>query len=152
MKILFLSIFIISIFSIIISNTEDTEFVEKFKPTYINKGFGPYPPKYSKVKIHYKVSLMTGELIDSTYDRRKLFQFQLDKDEVISCLNIIIPKMRIGEKTSFICPPELAYGSTNGKVPANSYLNFDISSLSLIIVLLPKFPTNISLTAHSLLA
>ncbi len=56
---------------------------------------------------------------------------QLGVGKFIKGLDEGIKTMLIGEKATFIIPPELAYGNkTNGIIPANSVLYFDIELIS----------------------
>ena len=129
MKILFKAFLLLTLIVIITTNTKDPEFVEKFKPKYITKGFGSLPNKNSIVKLHYTTYLLPGDKkIDSSYDRRKLYKFQLNRDQAIPCWEEVIPKMQIGEKIYVICPSDLAYGKDGIQkvVPPNSDLGFEI--------------------------
>lgn len=129
MKNLFISLLSLSFFILVLSNTKDPEFMEKFKVKHITPGFGAYPPYKNWVKLHYTGTFPeTGNQFDSSYKSRRLFQFKLHSNKAIKCFDEVIPRMQVGEKTYFVCPAALAYGKDGvpGKIPPNQDLAFEV--------------------------
>ena len=82
---------------------------------------------HSKIKVHYKGFLENGKLFDSSYKRKKPFQFQIGTKQVIEGWEIGLIGMKIGGKRTLIVPPELGYGEREmGAIPANSTLIFEV--------------------------
>lgn len=61
------------------------------------------------VSIHYEGTLINGEKFDSTYDRDKVFSFDLGKAEVIAGLQEGVTGLNVGTKAVLIIPSHLAY-------------------------------------------
>jgi len=83
---------------------------------------------HSKIKVHYKGFLENGTVFDSSYKRKKPFQFQIGTKQVIEGWEIGLIGMKLGGKRTFIVPPELAYGKKGAGsiIPPNSKLIFEI--------------------------
>jgi len=88
------------------------------------------PPKGSEVHVHYVGTLLDGTKFDSSRDRGEPFVFKLGEGQVIKGWDIGVATMHKGEKSILTCKPEYAYGSqAQGKIPANSTLQFEVELL-----------------------
>lgn len=112
----------------------------KIKPTKsglylikLKKGTGRKAKLGDKVTIHYKGSLINGQVLASSIDKGKPYTFTIGKDEVIEAWNEAILNMRIGEKVKIIAPSKLAYGELGykNKIPPFATLIFEIKLLKL---------------------
>lgn len=95
----------------------------------INKeGTGIKPAKGNKVFVNYKLSLLSGEVIDSSDVHGGPFEFVVGSNGVIPGWEHSILDMKAGEKRTVVLPPELAYGASGagGVIPPNSFLVFDM--------------------------
>jgi len=89
------------------------------------------PPKGSEVHVHYVGTLLDGTKFDSSRDRGEPFVFKLGEHQVIKGWDIGVATMHKGEKSILTCKPEYAYGSqAQGKIPANSTLQFEVELLN----------------------
>ncbi|MBN2639067.1 MAG: FKBP-type peptidyl-prolyl cis-trans isomerase [Bacteroidales bacterium] len=104
------------------------------KPTktglyFINKktGKGLHPQAGDVVTVQYTGYLLDGKKFDSSYDRKKPFEFTLGKHQVISGWDEGIAMMRKGGKATLIIPSDLGYGPRSvGPIPPYSTLVFDV--------------------------
>lgn len=89
------------------------------------EGKGDHPNIDSKVTVHYHGTLLDGTVFDSSVDRGETISFGLR--QVIPGWQEAIPLLKKGGKGKFIIPSSLAYGDrSQGKIPANSVLVFDV--------------------------
>ena len=87
------------------------------------------PTKDSTVTVHYEVKLVTGRVVDSSFDRHQPLTTKLT--ELIPAWSEAVPMMRGGETWQFVVPAALAYGDKDmGPVPAGSALIFKIELLN----------------------
>ncbi|MCX7908984.1 MAG: FKBP-type peptidyl-prolyl cis-trans isomerase [Ignavibacteria bacterium] len=88
-------------------------------------GNGKKPVSTSKVKVHYKGTLIDGTVFDDSYSRGGPMEFELDK--VIRGFQEGLMMMPEGSKFVFYIPPQLGYGERPvGKIPPNSLLIFEV--------------------------
>jgi FKBP-type peptidyl-prolyl cis-trans isomerase FkpA len=90
-------------------------------------GSGPSPKSTDTVAVHYRGTLMTGEVFDSSYKRNQVAEFPLNG--VISCWTEGLQKMKVGAKAKLVCPAAKAYGERpppGSKIPPNSVLQFEV--------------------------
>ncbi|XP_019261856.1 PREDICTED: 70 kDa peptidyl-prolyl isomerase-like isoform X2 [Nicotiana attenuata] len=85
-----------------------------------------------EIQVHYSVKLEDGEILDSSHDKGKPFEFKLGQGEVIKGWDEGIATMKKSERAIFTIPPNLAYGETGSPplIPPNSTLVFDIELVS----------------------
>lgn len=91
------------------------------------EGTGDYPKLNSRVKCHYKGTLMDGREFDSSYKRGKPLEFGLG--QVIAGWQETIPMLKKGGKGTFLIPSGLAYrgdGYPGTIIGANAVLLFEI--------------------------
>jgi len=105
---------------------EKTESGLRYK--IIQKGDGKKAEKGKKVSVHYKGSLESGEVFDSSYTRKQPIDFQLGVGQVISGWDEGIALLQVGDKARFVIPSHLGYGSrgAGGVIPADATLIFDV--------------------------
>lgn len=93
-------------------------------------GEGGMPSVADTVEVHYAGTLLDGTEFDSSIKRGKPASFGLG--QVIPGWTEGLQLMRVGGKTRFFIPSDLAYGSggTRG-IPPNSVLVFEVELLSI---------------------
>lgn len=93
------------------------------------KGNGKMPAKGNTVSVHYKGSLINGEVFDESYSRKQPISFPLGTGQVIAGWDEGIALLDEGAEGRFIIPPQLGYGSAGagGVIPPNAWLIFDVS-------------------------
>ena len=95
----------------------------------LQEGEGSFPVPTSKVTVHYKGTLIDGNVFDSSYDRGQPITFQLDG--VIPGWTEGLQLMKPGGKCILYIPPQLGYGDQGvGPIPPGSTLIFEIELLS----------------------
>jgi peptidylprolyl isomerase len=94
----------------------------------INEGSGPKPQKGQNISVHYKGSLVNGNVFDSSYKRKEPIEFPVGAGHVIEGWDEGLLLLKEGTKAQFVIPPDLAYGDreVGGVIPANSILIFDL--------------------------
>lgn len=96
----------------------------------ITPGSGPSPTAASKVKVHYRGTLIDGTEFDSSYQRGQPAEFGVG--QVIRGWTEALQLMKKGAKYQLTIPSELAYGDRESpKIPANSVLNFEVELLDI---------------------
>jgi len=93
------------------------------------EGTGERPFADSNVRVNYKCTLLTGTVIDSSYDRKVPSDLSLRK--VIGGLAEGIQLMKVGAQYRFWIPPELGYGESSTNVEPNSLLVFEVELLGI---------------------
>ena len=95
-------------------------------------GEGDYPTAEDTVTVHYKGTLIDGTEFDSSYKRGEPVSFPLNG--VISGWTEGLQLMKIGGKTTFYIPQELAYGAKpnpNGPIPPYAALIFEVELIDI---------------------
>ena len=96
----------------------------------IKKGNGKVPTATSRVKVHYKGTLIDGTVFDSSYERKEPTSFMAN--QVIKGWTEALTMMPVGSKWELYIPQELAYGSREaGKIKPFSTLIFEVELLSI---------------------
>lgn len=94
---------------------------------------GSKPALSDRVVVHYAGRLIDGTEFDSSYHRGEPAQFGVG--QVIQGWTEALQLMQKGDKWQLYIPAELAYGDTsNGRIPANSVLIFDVELLDILPV------------------
>ena len=96
-----------------------------------NPGNGAQPVAGKMVKVNYRGTLFNGTEFDSSLQPgRTPFEFALGQHQVITGWDLGIPMFKVGGKGKLIIPPTMGYGDQGqAKIPANSWLVFDIEVL-----------------------
>jgi peptidylprolyl isomerase len=94
------------------------------------RGCGEQVQKGDTVKVHYTGKLTNDTVFDSSVKRNEPFSVKIGRGMVIKGWDEGIPLMHVGDKATFIIPPNLGYGDRAlEKIPANSTLIFDVEVL-----------------------
>jgi len=99
----------------------------------LRKGNGKNPTMASRVRVHYIGKQLSGETFDSSYDRGKPTEFQLN--EVILGWTEGLALMNKGAKFKFFIPQELAYGPNppqRSGIKPYSLLIFEVELLEIL--------------------
>jgi len=93
----------------------------------LTPGKGNKPEKGTPVKVHYTLTLLDGQKIDSSVDRGQPLPFTVGTGQMIAGFDQAVLDMTKGEKRLLIIPPELGYGANQkGPIPGNSILLFEV--------------------------
>lgn len=91
-------------------------------------GAGDQPTAADTVKVHYRGTLIDGTEFDSSFKRNQPAEFPLGG--VIKCWTEGVAKMKVGGKSTLVCPPEIAYGEGGRPgIPPNATLTFEVELL-----------------------
>lgn len=102
------------------------------KYTITAKGNGPMPKNGDKVFVHYTGTLTDGTIFDSSTGKAP-YGFKLGQGAVIKGWDEAILLLHGGDKAKLEIPAALAYGNRpNGKIPANSILNFEVELMDIV--------------------
>ncbi len=99
----------------------------------IKQGKGEKPTATSKVKVHYKGTLINGEEFDSSYKRKQPATFLAN--QVIKGWTEGLQLMPVGSKYKFYIPQELAYGAfprEGGKIKPFMPLVFEVELIEIV--------------------
>ena len=85
------------------------------------------------VKVHYTGWLIDGTAFDQNHDPENPFAFRVDRGQVIPGWDEALQRMQRGEKTIFILPHDIAYGSRGQppRIPRQATLVFEIELLDI---------------------
>ena len=84
----------------------------------------------SRVKVHYKGTMIDGTEFDSSYERKEPTTFRAD--QVIKGWTEALTMMPVGSKWELYIPQELGYGSREaGKIKPFSTLIFEVELISI---------------------
>ena len=94
----------------------------------LKAGTGVSPKATDTVKVNYRGTLTNGTEFDSSYKRNMPAEFPLNG--VIKCWTEGVQKMRVGGKSSLVCPSDLAYGDQGRpSIPGGATLIFEVELL-----------------------
>lgn len=99
----------------------------------IKLGKGKKPTAASKVKVHYKGTLIDGKEFDSSYKRKKPAEFMANR--VIKGWTEGLQLMPVGSKFKFYIPQDLAYGAfprSGGDIKPFATLVFEVELLDIV--------------------
>lgn len=96
-----------------------------------DRGTGAQFKAGDTVTVHYTGLLTNGVKFDSSLDRNEPFSFPLGAGRVIKGWDEGIQKLRVGDKATFIIPPQLGYGARGGGdvIPPNATLIFIVEAV-----------------------
>ncbi len=101
----------------------------------LKQGTGKKVEKNDTVTVNYEGRFLNGKFFDSTIRRKQPFQFVYGTEwQVIKGLEEAIGMMRAGEKSLFIIPSDLAFGtegSSTGIIPPFTSLIFEVEIISI---------------------
>lgn len=97
----------------------------------IKQGNGPIPTDTSKVKVHYRGTLIDGTEFDSSYSRNKPMSFEANR--VIKGWTEALTMMPVGSKWEIYIPYDLGYGAeaSGRKIKPFSTLIFEVELLDI---------------------
>jgi FKBP-type peptidyl-prolyl cis-trans isomerase FkpA len=101
--------------------------------TTLKPGTGPSPTTADRVKVHYQGTLVDGTEFDSSVKRGEPLTIGL-AGGIIKCWSEGVPLMKVGGKSRFVCPSDLAYGD-QGRPPVikpGATLVFEIELLEIV--------------------
>ena len=105
----------------------------------ITEGKGDSPKDDSRVKVHYRGTLIDGTEFDSSYKRNEPAVFPVGG--VIAGWTEALKLMKPGAKWELTIPSDLAYGSRGRPgIPANSVLNFTVELVEVMKDKKPEAP------------
>ena len=109
------------------TKTESGLIIKTIKP-----GQGASPKPSDTVKVHYHGSLTDGTVFDSSVQRGQPATFQLG--QVIKCWTEGLQHMKVGGKSRFVCPSNLAYGDRGAppQIKPGATLVFDVELLDIV--------------------
>lgn len=98
----------------------------------LTQGDGPKPGITSRVKVHYRGTLLDGEVFDSSYTRGQPAVFGVN--QVISGWTEALQMMPVGSTWKLYIPSKLAYGARGaGRVIGpNACLIFKVELLEIV--------------------
>lgn len=97
----------------------------------LKEGKGEKPKANSKVRVHYKGTLLDGTEFDSSYKRGKPAVFGVN--QVIKGWSEALRLMKVGSKYKLFIPSSLAYGERGAgrQIPPNAVLIFEVELLGI---------------------
>lgn len=92
----------------------------------IKEGTGATPGPEDVVEVHYHGTLADGTVFDSSVERGQTISFPLNR--VIKGWTEGLQLMKVGGKTKFVIPSDLAYGDAGAppKIPGGATLVFEV--------------------------
>ena len=105
------------------------------KKILVEKGEGEVVKPFTNVTMAFTAYILNSKgqkrIFQSSLTNSELAVFQLGAGRMLKGLDEGIITMKVGEKSTFIIPPHLGFGSEkSGIVPGNSTLYYDIELLS----------------------
>ena len=127
-------------------NTADLEFLEEYAQQdgvtitqsglmyrVIEEGDGDSPESDSQIRAHYTASLVSGDVIDSSYERDEPLEFTVNM--VIAGFAEGVLLMQEGAIYELVIPAELAYGNfppPNSNIHPGATLIFEVELLEIL--------------------
>jgi FKBP-type peptidyl-prolyl cis-trans isomerase FkpA len=100
--------------------------------TTLKPGTGATPAATDNVKVHYHGTLTDGTVFDSSVQRGEPATFPLNK--VVPCWTEGVQQMKVGGKSKFVCPAEIAYGDRGAppRIKPGATLVFEVELLDIV--------------------
>ncbi len=98
----------------------------------LEEGDGPRPSASDQVEVHYRGTLISDEVFDSSYERGEPVTFPLNR--VIPGWTEGVQLMNVGSKYQFFIPADLAYGNNPPQgsiIPPGAVLIFEVELLDI---------------------
>ncbi len=98
----------------------------------LEEGDGPRPSATDRVEVHYRGTLLSDEVFDSSYDRGEPVTFPLN--QVIPGWTEGVQLMNVGSRFQFFIPADLAYGNNppqDSIIPPGAVLIFEVELLDI---------------------
>lgn len=97
----------------------------------MEQGSGATPSAEDRVRVHYKGTLIDGTVFDSSYERGKPAEFQVN--QVIKGWQQALQMMKEGAKWKLFIPSNLAYGKrgAGSQIGPNETLIFEVELLEI---------------------
>ena len=97
----------------------------------LKAGTGPSPKETDTVKVHYHGTLPDGKVFDSSVQRNEPATFPLNG--VIKCWTEGVQLMKVGGKSRFVCPADIAYGERGAPpdIKPGATLIFEVELLAI---------------------
>jgi FKBP-type peptidyl-prolyl cis-trans isomerase len=102
--------------------------------TEVTVGTGAAAATGDTVTVNYIGAFLDGTVFDSSFSRGVPFTFQLGANAVIKGFDQGVVGMKVGGRRVVAIPSDLAYGpqgSSNGAIPPNTPLQFQIDLVSI---------------------
>lgn len=98
----------------------------------IEGGSGILPTVDSKVRCYYHGTNIHGEVFDSSVERGKPADFQINK--LIKGWQEVMPLLKVGSKAKIVIPPHASYGEEqiSKEIGPNSTLIFEVELLEVL--------------------
>jgi FKBP-type peptidyl-prolyl cis-trans isomerase FkpA len=114
------------------TNKDATKTASGLVITTLRPGTGASPAATDRVKVHYEGRLINGTVFDSSIQRGEPATFPLDG--VIPCWTEALQLMKVGGKSRFVCPSDLAYGDRGSppQIRSGASLVFDVELLDVV--------------------
>ena len=100
--------------------------------TTLKPGTGASPKATDRVKVHYHGTLTDGTVFDSSVQRGEPIVLPLNG--VIRCWTEGVQMMKVGGKSRFVCPADLAYGERGAppRIKPGATLVFEVELLEIV--------------------
>ena len=92
------------------------------------EGQGSRPSKGDSVQVHYELNLISGVVVDSSFQRGEPLSINIGVGQVIPGWDEGIMLLKEGSKANLVVPSELGYGASGagGVIPPNATLIFKV--------------------------
>ena len=92
------------------------------------QGNGPKPAQGQSVQVHYELKLVSGVVVDSSFQRGQPIAINIGVGQVIPGWDEGIMLLNEGSKATLVVPSELGYGpaGAGGVIPPNATLIFKV--------------------------
>ena len=92
------------------------------------QGEGPKPTQGQSVQVHYELKLVSGVVVDSSFQRGQPISINIGVGQVIPGWDEGIMLLNEGSKATLVVPSDLGYGpaGAGGVIPPNATLIFKV--------------------------